>query len=248
MSNRNIRCVIIDDEPLAVKLLENFVERTPWLTLQASYTDPIKAMTEIDACPPDLIFLDIQMPDINGMELARLVSSDTRIIFTTAFKDYAFDSYEVNALDFLLKPIRYVKFVASVEKAREWFDLKENASKTIQESTTSQEGSGRDTYTFIRVDGELKRIDFGDIIMVKGLKDYVMFYLHSQQRALIVHMTMKAAEDLLPSSTFMRINRSYIVALDQIKKIDRNDCVYIHDEIIHVTEAYKPAFDAFLNK
>lgn len=246
MDNRNIRCVIIDDEPLAVKLLENFVERTPWLTLQASYTDPVKAMTEIDASPPDLIFLDIQMPDINGMELARLVSTDTRIIFTTAFKDYAFDSYEVRALDFLLKPIRYIKFVSAVEKAREWFNMKDNASKAVQDS--NGEATGKASYTFIRVDGELKRIDFSDIIMVKGLKDYVMFYLHSQSRALIVHMTMKAAEDTLPSSTFMRINRSYIVALDQIKKIDRNDCVYIHDEIIHVTEAYKPTFDAFLNK
>ena len=117
---KNITCIIIDDEPLAIKLLENFVERTPVLTFIASYTDSVKALAALKSNPVDLVFLDIQMPDMDGMELSRMVPADTRVIFTTAFKDYAFDSYEVNALDFLLKPIRYNKFVAAVDKAKRW--------------------------------------------------------------------------------------------------------------------------------
>ena len=106
----NLTCIIVDDEPLAIRLLENFVERTPFLVLKASFTDSISALQTIKNDVVDLLFLDIQMPDLNGMELSRIVPSRTRIIFTTAFKEYAFDSYEVNALDFLLKPIRYDKF------------------------------------------------------------------------------------------------------------------------------------------
>ncbi|MBR4602676.1 MAG: response regulator, partial [Prevotella sp.] len=111
-------CIIVDDEPLAVKLIESYVAKTPDLKLLGSYTDSVEAITEIKENPADLLFLDIQMPDINGMELARLIPEKTRVIFTTAFKEYAFESYEVSALDFLLKPIRYNKFIAAVEKAR----------------------------------------------------------------------------------------------------------------------------------
>jgi len=118
----NLTCIIVDDEPLAIRLLENFVERTPFLVLKASFTDSISALQTIKNDVVDLLFLDIQMPDLNGMELSRMVPSRTRIIFTTAFKEYAFDSYEVNALDFLLKPIRYDKFLTAAEKARDWVE------------------------------------------------------------------------------------------------------------------------------
>lgn len=116
-------CIIVDDEPLAAKLLESFVSRTEDLELVASFTDSVEAISMIKSHPVDLLFLDIQMPDMNGMELAHMIPSETRVIFTTAFKEYAFESYEVNALDFLLKPIRYNKFLAAVEKARQWFSL-----------------------------------------------------------------------------------------------------------------------------
>ena len=119
----NLSCIIVDDEPLAIRLLENFIERTPFLTLKASFTDSVAAMQSIINDSADVLFLDIQMPDMNGMELSHMVPSHTRIIFTTAFKEYAFDSYEVNALDFLLKPIRYNKFLAAAEKAKKWFEM-----------------------------------------------------------------------------------------------------------------------------
>ena len=114
--------MIVDDEPLAVKMLENYVGRTEGLTLVASFNDPVKALAALDEMQVDVLFLDIQMPDLDGLNLSRMVASTTRIIFTTAFKEYAFDSYEVNALDFLLKPIRYQKFLNAIEKARQWFD------------------------------------------------------------------------------------------------------------------------------
>ena len=221
-----ISCMIVDDEPLAVKLLESFVAKTPELELQGSFTDSVEAINAIKEQQPNLLFLDIQMPDLNGMELAHMISSETRVIFTTAFKEYAFESYEVKALDFLLKPIRYNKFMEAVEKAREWF--------TVQESAPS------------KVDGEYQQIAFSQILYVCGMKDYVMFYLEDVRKPLITHLTMKSVEDMLPSQQFMRVNRSYIVALDKIRKVDRNDCIYIGDEIIHVTDAFKDTFNQFL--
>lgn len=232
-------CIIVDDEPLAVKLLESYVARTPELQLMGSYTDSVEAMTAIKSLDVDLLFLDIQMPDINGMELARLIPEKTRVIFTTAFKEYAFESYEVSALDFLLKPIRYNKFIAAVEKAQRWF-----SRETETAATTAP--AGRDNI-FIRVDGELRQLNMSDIMYVSGMKDYVVFYLDDGSK-LITHITMKAVEDMLPASDFLRIHRSYIVALKKIRSVDRNNCVYIGKEIIHVTDSYRPPFDAYLQK
>ena len=229
-----LNCIIIDDEPLAVRLLESFVEKTPDLELLASFTDSVEGATAIKEGKAQLVFLDIQMPDLDGMELARIVPPQTRIIFTTAFKEYAFESYEVRALDFLLKPIRYSKFLGAVDKAREWFDA--------QLSTPNSQLST----IFIRVDGELRQLQLASIVMVSGMKDYVMFYVKGEKRPLITHMTMKAVEEMLPPEQFMRVSRSYIVAPQHIRKVDRNDCIYIGDEIIHVTEAYLPAFQAYL--
>ena len=240
---RNISCVVVDDEPLAIRLLETFIKKTPGLDLTASFTDSIEAISFLKANHVDLVFLDIQMPDINGMELAHNVSSPTRIVFTTAFKEYAFDSYEVSALDFLLKPIRYGKFLAAVEKARQWFDLTELESSQQEIQSNSPI---RDT-VFIKVDGEYRQIPIANIIYVSGMKDYVRFYLEGERLPLTTHLTMKAVEDMLPSSQFMRVHRSYVVALAKIRTVDRNGCIYIGDEIIRVTDAYKDTFEKYLN-
>ena len=243
-----LTCIITDDEPLAVKLLESFVAKTPDLKLLGSFTDSVEAAAAIKQHQPNLLFLDIQMPDINGMELARIVPPATRIIFTTAFQEYAFESYEVSALDFLLKPIRYGKFLAAIDKARQWFGLTaaaEAASSERVQQGASETDHPADTI-FIKVDGEYRQVAFANILYVSGMKDYVMFYTEGERKPLITHMTMKAAEDLLPSSQFMRVNRSYIVALNKIRSIDRNDCLYIGNEIIRVTDAYKEAFAQYM--
>ncbi len=232
--NQLISCIIVDDEPLAVKLLESFVTKTPDLRLLGSFTDSVEAINAIKEQKPDLLFLDIQMPDLNGMELAHMIPANTRVIFTTAFKEYAFESYEVSALDFLLKPIRYNKFLSAVEKAKQWYEREpadeDNKTKSL----------------FIRVDGELRNITIDSIIYVSGMKDYVMFYLDGETKPLITHLTMKAVEAMLPTDKFLRVHRSYIIAVDKIKKIDRNDCIYIGEEIIHVPEGYQAQFKEFI--
>ena len=240
----NLRCAIIDDEPLAVSLLESYVQKTPFLELVGKYSNPLSAMAGIKSNPVDLLFLDIQMPDLDGMELAHMIPSETRIIFTTAFKEYAFESYEVKALDFLLKPIRYNKFMVAIDKAREWFTAQLGQVPTNNDQTSGPGPSAQSV--FLKVDGEYRQVALPQILYVCGMKDYVMFYQEDVRKPLITHLTMKSVEDMLPPQQFMRVNRSYIVALDKIRKVDRNDCIYIGDEIIHVTDAFKESFNQFL--
>jgi DNA-binding LytR/AlgR family response regulator len=200
----------------------------------ASFTDSITAINAIKAQKPNLLFLDIQMPNIDGMELAHSLPEETCVIFTTAFKEYAFESYEVNALDFLLKPIRYNKFLAAVEKAKKLYQ-QEPVAQPQQPNTV-----------FIRVDGEWRNVPIDQITYINGMKDYVLFYLDNEPKALITHLTMKAVEDMMPKDRFLRIHRSYIIAVDKIQKVDRNDCVYIGKEIIHIPDGYLPTFRQFL--
>ena len=241
----SLRCFVVDDEPLAVKMLENFIARTPFLELVASFTDPVQALSEMRTQAPDLVFLDIQMPDLSGMELSRMVPAGTRIIFTTAFKQYAFESYEVSALDFLLKPIRYQKFLEAAEKAREWFALKEAATAAATPAAPAPEAK---TSTFFKVDGALRKVEFDDILFVEGMKDYVMVFLASQKQPLVTHVTMKGMEEMLPSGQFMRIHRSFIVALDKVASVSGTGDVKVGDRLLHVSDAYREAFDAYLRE
>ena len=238
-----LRCIVVDDEPLAVKMLENFISRTPILVLEASFTDPVAALAAIRERQPQLVFLDIQMPDLNGMELSRMVPEQTRIIFTTAFKQYAFDSYEVSALDFLLKPIRYQKFLEAAEKANRWFEMVE-AARQAPPATLSQPEDK--TSVFVKTDGQLRKVEFSDIRYVEGMKDYVLLHLCSERQPVVTHITMKAVEELLPAAAFMRVHRSYIVALDKIDSIEGSYDISVGDTLIHVSEAYKPTFEKYL--
>ena len=229
-----LSCIIVDDEPLAVRLLESYVEKTPDLELMSSFTDSINAINAIRAQKPDLLFLDIQMPNIDGMELAHSLPEETRVVFTTAFKEYAFESYEVNALDFLLKPVRYNKFLAAVEKARKFYE-QQQASQPKAPNTL-----------FIKVDGEWQNIAIDQILYVNGMKNYVMFYLEGNPKAMISHLTMKAVEDMLPANNFMRVHRSYIVALHKISSVDRNNTIHIGKEYIHVSDSYLENFNKYI--
>ena len=242
----SLRCFVVDDEPLAVKMLENFIARTPFLELVASFTDPVLALSEMRTQAPDLVFLDIQMPDLSGMELSRMVPAGTRIIFTTAFKQYAFESYEVSALDFLLKPIRYQKFLEAAEKAREWFALKEAA--TAAATPAAAPAPEAKTSTFFKVDGALRKVEYDDILFVEGMKDYVMVFLASQKQPLVTHVTMKGMEEMLPAGQFMRIHRSFIVALDKVASVSGTGDVKVGDRLLHVSDAYREAFDAYLRE
>ena len=241
-----LTCIIIDDEPLAVRLLESFVTKTPDLKLLGSYTDSVEAINAVREQRPQLLFLDIQMPDLNGMELAHMLPECTKVIFTTAFKEYAYESYEVSALDFLLKPIRYNKFITAVEKAREWFGRSQEPHTEEPAAIGNQYVAKPINTVFLKVDGEYRQVALDKILYVCGMKDYVMFYVEGERKPLITHLTMKSVEEMLPASRFLRVHRSYIVALDKIRSVDRNDCIYIGDEIIRVTDAFKETFNQFL--
>ncbi len=234
---RKLRCIVVDDEPLAVKMLEGYIGRTPDLELLASFNDPVLALGEIRSLTPELVFLDIQMPDLDGMELSRMLPDGTRVIFTTAFKQYAFESYEVSALDFLLKPIRYQKFLEAVQKGREWFSLKDSAAAAAQPEKD---------WVYLKADGVLRKVEYADILYVEGMKDYLMVHLRSQRQPLVTHLTMKAAEDILPGESFMRIHRSFIVNLSQITSVSAQGDLKVGDTLLHVSEGYREAFDAYL--
>ena len=222
-----MKCVIVDDEPLAVKLIETYVARVGGLEVVGAFTDAVAALEVIRSERPHLVFLDVQMPDLSGLKLAEAVLPPTRVIFTTAFKNYAYDSYGVNALDFLLKPIRFSKFSESVGKARSWFE------RTTSESVTDS--------LLLRCDGELRRVAVSDVVYVEAMKDYVRFVLADGRKPLVVYMRMNAVADMLPHPSFVRVSRSYIVAVSRIDCLDRNGCVHVGDLVVHVTEAYRHA-------
>ena len=219
-----IKRIVVDDEPLAVEMLATYIRKTPSLELAGTFTDPVQAVSAMAEIKPDLVFLDIQMPDLNGLELARLIPEDTRIIFTSAFRQYAFESYEVEALDYILKPIRYQKFLEAVSKAEKWMANRPEKSRRS---------------AFIKTDREYRNIEFDQILYVAGMKDYVLIYLASEPEPIVTHITLKAIEEKLPSDMFMRVHRSYIVALDKITAIDSCGDILIDKISVPVSDSYR---------
>ncbi len=228
-----LRCAIIDDEPLALNLLESYIQRTPSLELTGKYSSAIQAMNALKGTRTDLIFLDIQMPELNGLEFSKMVDPQMRIIFTTAFDHYAIEGYRVNALDYLLKPISYVDFLQAANKAIQWFALV-NKPEDIES-------------IFVKSDYKLVQIELKKIQYIEGLKDYIKIYTVDQTKPILSLMSMKAMEQLLPESQFMRVHRSFIVQKDKIRIIDRGRIVF-DKTYIPVSDSYKQIFQAFLDE
>ena len=231
-----IRCLLVDDEPLALDLLEGYVAKTPSLQLVGRCSSAFQAMEMLDKTEVDLIFLDIQMPGLSGLEFSRSLKDGPKVIFTTAFEQYALEGFKVDALDYLLKPISYPEFLNTVNKAKRWFEHYEKA--TIPEIRTS---------IFVKADYKLVQIDFNNILYIEGLKDYVKFCLQDNEKPILSLMSMKSLEENLPDSKFMRVHRSFIVNLDKIKTIERNRIVF-GKEYIPISENYKEKFQKFVNE
>ena len=221
-----ISCAIIDDEPLAAGLLESYARKTPYLQLVGTYNSAILAMKDLRDNPVQLLFLDIQMPELSGVAFAKILPKDTRIIFTTAFPQYAVEGYKVNALDYLLKPISYEDFLKSTDKALEWFSI-------IQR----QDAYRRDRFMFVKTDYKLQRVNLDDILFIEGLKDYVRFYLKNGEKVMSL-MSMKKLEEYLPRPEFLRTHRSYIVHMTETPLVDRFRIVF-GENYIPVSENYK---------
>ncbi len=236
-----LKCIIIDDEPLAIDLLRTYVDRTPYLELVATFNNAPSAMEAIGSNHVDILFLDINMPQITGLEFSRTIPpSSTRIIFTTAYDQYAVEGFRLNALDYLLKPINYTEFLQAANKALEWFKLTSEKNST-DENTIS--GSS----IFIKSGYRIEKVDFENILYIENQKDYVKFHLENEKEPVSSLMSMQSLEEKLPSKLFMRVHRSFIVNLDKIKTIERN-CIVFGKEYIPVSESYKAKFMEFLNK
>ena len=236
-----IKCAIVDDEPLAVELLASYVKKIPFLELCGKYNNATDALHGIGETPVDLLFLDIQMPELNGMELSRMVPEDTRIVFTTAFDQYAVDGFRANALDYLLKPISYADFMEACNKALQWFQLVQQSG---QQATATVEDEPRSI--FVKSEYKLLQINLDDIRYIEGLKDYVKIYTEQSPHPILSLMNMKAIEQMLPASRFIRVHRSFIVQKSKIREIERNRIVF-GDVYIPIGDSYKQAFQDFIN-
>lgn len=230
-------CVIVDDEPLALDLLESYVRKTPFLELAGKYSSAVQALRELSDHRADLMFLDIQMPELSGLEFSKMLPPDTRIIFTTAFDQYALDGYKVNALDYLLKPISYVDFLRAADKALHWYE------RTHPDAPRDEEIDS----IFVKSEYKLVQVELRRILYVEGLKDYVKIYEEDNPKPILSLMSLKAMEDLLPASQFMRVHRSYIVRKDKIRIIDRGRIVF-GKAYIPISDSYKPAFQEYLDR
>ncbi len=230
-----ITCAIIDDEPLAAGLLESYVKKTPYLYLKGSYNSAILAMKNLRDNPVQLLFLDVQMPELSGLEFAKILPLSTKVIFTTAFSQYAIEGYKANAIDYLLKPISYKEFLASTDKALELLSI-----------SMKQDVYKRDRFMLVRSDYKLQRVSLNDILYIEGQKDYVRFYLKNGENVMSL-MSMKKLDDFLPKPEFLRTHRSFIVHMPEVQLVDRFRIVF--DEVyVPISENYKDEVMNYLDQ
>jgi len=239
-----LNCIAVDDEPLALGLVTSYIEQTPFLKMVKKFDNAIDALKFVNQESVDLIFLDIQMNDLTGLELARVIEShisDKRplIIFTTSYDQFAIESYKVDAVDYLLKPFNYEEFLKASNKAYRIREL--HLGNTAQKNVPNEE------YLFLKVEYQLVRVNFKDILFIEGLKDYVKVHLAESSKPLLSLTSLKSLEQKLPANKFMRVHRSFIVSLDKIDAITKNS-VQIGDNYINVTDNYKHSFMPFFNK
>jgi two-component system, LytTR family, response regulator LytT len=249
-----INCIAVDDEPLALGLVCAFIKQTPFLNLVGSFSSAVEALKAIHAQKIDVLFLDIQMPDLNGIELARVLDNSKankpRIIFTTAYNQFALEGYRVDALDYLLKPFNYEEFLHAANKALAYAELveKSNTPTVAPVAVTPViEEKIEDEYLFLKVEYQLVRLALNDILYIEGLKDYVKVWLQSAEKPVLSLTSLKSLEEKLPSKKFMRVHRSFIVSLDKINSITRN-ALQIGKINITVGDQYKEVFSSFLSK
>lgn len=237
-----LNCVLVDDEPLALALLKSYVEKTDCLRLVGSYASAVEALAGLPQFEEvHVLFLDIQMPELNGLEFSRMVSPDTRIVFTTAFGQYALDSYKVNALDYLLKPISYADFLQSVNKAVHWFELKQKADGRAEEPRQEED------CIYVKSDYKWVRIAIDQILYVEGLKDYVKIHVEGASKPILSLLSMKAVEEKLPSDRFLRVHRSFLVQKSKIQVMERGRIVF-GKVYIPVSDSAKQELQAYLDR
>lgn len=232
-----LNCIIIDDEPLAIDVIAEHVERTPFLSLLQTFTHPVKAFEYLSENKVDLLFVDIQMPDLTGIELVSKLDYQPVIIFTTAYEKYAIEGYKVDAIDYLLKPVDYPEFLKAAEKAKKWI----YANNQILSIKSDQQ------FLFIRSEHKLIRIELNSIIYIEGMSEYVRIH-RENAKPIMTLLSLKSLEEQLPGYEFMRVHKSYIVNLQKISEIESNTIVCGDGIIIPVSKLYKEKFQEYINK
>jgi len=230
-----INCLLIDDEPLALQLLEDYVNKTPYLSLIGKFEEPMQALSLLESKQADLLFLDIKMPDISGIEFFRSLTNKPEVIFTTAYSEYAMDGFELRAMDYLLKPISFEKFLASCNRVRDFFEFKQTRNNREKD------------YFFINAAHKLHKIFYDDILYLEGLKDYTKIHLSSSSAPLIILHSLKYFEDLLEQSEFIRIHRSYIISIRKVLTVSRKS-VMIQSCELPVSDNYREGFFSIVEK
>ncbi len=233
-----ITAIAIDDEPLALQLVSGYIEKTPGLKLVAGFDNPLDAMDFLAEDAVDLIFVDIQMPDLTGIEFTRSLVKGPKVIFTTAYEKYAIDGFKLDVVDYLLKPFSYEEFLKAFQKVRRLIKLEKGVPDQVE---------ANNEFLFLKSDYKIKRLNFNDILYIEGLKDYVKVFIVSSPKPVLSLTTMKLLESKLPASKFMRVHRSFIVNLEQINTIERSRIVF-GKTYIPVSDHYKDKFQEFLDK
>ena len=226
-----LRCIAVDDEPLALELLEDNISKVPYLQLVAKCSNAMEAMKVLQQQPADLIFLDIQMPGLTGLQFIQSMTEKPMIILITAYEKYALEGFNLDVTDYLVKPVSLDRFVKACNKAKELYELKNRPNK---------DASSNPDYFFVNVDYSLLKINFNDIRYIEGLKDYIKIHLKSSSRAIITRMAMKVIEEELPVAKFLRIHKSYIVSLEHITAIRKNS-VFLDEMELPVGENFREA-------
>jgi len=234
-----INTIAIDDEPLAMQLVAGYIEKTPGLNLVGKFDNPLDAVDFMADATVDLIFVDIQMPDLTGIEFTRAIARGPKVIFTTAYEKYALEGFRLDVVDYLLKPFSYEEFFKAVQKAIRLIRLEQKA-ETHQVEANNE-------FLFLKSEYKIRRINFNDILYIEGLKDYVKVYTKNDPKPVLSLTSLKILENKLPDSTFMRVHRSFIVNLEKIETIERSRIVF-GKVYIPVSDQYKEKFQEFVNK
>lgn len=231
-----IRCLVVDDEPLALDIITDYIQKIPELTLSASTTNAIEGLGLVQQGAIDLVFLDIQMPELTGIQFLKIMNGKCDVILTTAYPQYALEGYELNVTDYLLKPIAFDRFYKSVQKIISQKNSIQSRN-AINESSISSSKVG--DFIFVKTEHKIQRIDYDDIYYIEGLKDYISIFTSHER--IITLQNMKRMEETLPEERFIRVHKSYIVALEKIESIERGR-ISLKEKLIPIGDTYKDSF------
>ncbi|WP_295666692.1 LytTR family DNA-binding domain-containing protein [uncultured Mucilaginibacter sp.] len=235
-----IRCIIVDDEPLALHVLEDYISKIPFLHLVKATTNPIEALTLVQEKEADLVFLDVQMPELTGIQFLKIANGKAKVILTTAYPQYALEGYELDVIDYLLKPIAFDRFFKAVQKAQAILQPAAVKPVALAESTPQKpQQEFLSDFIFVKTEHKIQKVYLNDILFIEGLKDYISIFTPAER--IITLQNMKKMEDALPTKYFMRIHKSYIVSINKIDSIERSR-IFIGDKIIPVGDTYRDEF------